>query len=67
MQADCPAALPFPGQELYSVGSDALVTMAEPSRQIVPGLNAGELFLDYQKIVSASMRLHKRDHWSSAS
>ncbi len=67
MQADPALAFAFPGQELHPVGSDALVAVAEPPRQFIPGLDACEILLDHQKVVSAGVRLHERNHSSSAS
>ncbi len=67
MQPDLALAAAVPGQELHPVGADALVAVAEPAGQLIPGLDACELLLHHQKVVSASMRFHKRNHSSSAS
>ena len=67
MQPNLALAAAVPGQELHPVGADALVAVAEPPGQLIPGLDACELLLHHQKVVSASMRFHKRNHSSSAS
>jgi hypothetical protein len=67
MQADAALALSFPGQELHSVGSYAVVAVTKPARQSIAGLGACEIFLDHEEIISAGVRFHERDHSSSAS
>jgi hypothetical protein len=67
VQADRALAFRSPGKELYAIGSDAGVAVAQPARQAVSGLNACEILLNDEKVVSTGMRLYKRDHSASAS
>ena len=41
MEADFSLSLSFPGQELHSIGSYALIAVTEPPRQILFGLDTG--------------------------
>jgi hypothetical protein len=62
VQTDAGLAMPLPGQELHTIGAYALIAVAESAREMVPGFDPGEIFLDYQKIVSAGVRLDELYH-----
>ena len=67
MQAYLSLAFAIPGQKLHPIGSDAGVAVADSTGQFIAGLDACEIFLNYQEIVSASVCLYEGDHSPSAS
>jgi hypothetical protein len=67
MQAYLPLAFAFPGQKLHPIGPNAGVAVAESTGQFIVRLDAGEIFLNDQEIVSASVCLYEGDHSPSAS
>jgi hypothetical protein len=67
MQADSSLAFAFPGQKLHPIGSYSGVALAESTSQFISGLDAREIFLNDQEIVSASVCLYEGDHSPSAS
>jgi hypothetical protein len=52
----------FPGEEFNAVRSNALVAVAQSAGESVPGLNPGQVFLNNEEIVPASVRFHEWNH-----